>query len=86
MDSLCLSAFVESVQKGILPPIDVYDTATWMAVTALSEQSIALGGAPVPFPDFTHGAWVCREPGPVSRYSLDDVHTALFGSGTEEEP
>lgn len=40
------------------PPIDVYDTAVWMAVTYLSEQSIAMGGAPVPMPDFTCGAWI----------------------------
>ena len=27
------------------------------AVTALSEESIAKGGMPVAFPDFTNGAW-----------------------------
>ncbi len=39
-------------------PIDVYDAATWMAITALAEQSIALGGQPVYFPDFTRGKWM----------------------------
>ena len=34
-------------------PVDVYDAASWMAVTALSEASIAKGGVPVEFPDFT---------------------------------
>ncbi len=40
------------------PPIDVYDAAAWMAVTCLSEESVALGGAPVCFPDFTGGKWI----------------------------
>ena len=38
-------------------PVDVYDAASWMAVTALSEMSIAKGGAVVDFPDFTKGKW-----------------------------
>ena len=38
--------------------MDVYDCAAWMAVTCLSEQSIALGGIPVAFPDFTNGKWI----------------------------
>ncbi|NLG24557.1 MAG: Gfo/Idh/MocA family oxidoreductase, partial [Clostridiales bacterium] len=55
MDYLVMRAFIESVQAGALPPIDVYDAAAWMAITALSEQSIAMGGAPVAIPDFTGG-------------------------------
>ena len=43
-------------------PIDVYDAAAWMAVTALSEQSIATGGMPQLIPDFTDGKWITREP------------------------
>lgn len=58
MDYLVLRAFVESVQKDECPPIDTYDTASWMAITALTEQSIAMGGAPVPVPDFTEGRWL----------------------------
>lgn len=38
-------------------PVDVYDAASWMAVTALSEISIAKGGAVVEIPDFTGGKW-----------------------------
>lgn len=71
MDYLCLCAWIESLQRGVEPPIDVYDTATWMAITVLSEQSVAMGGAPVAFPDFTGGKWIHRQPGPVSRYALD---------------
>ena len=43
-------------------PIDVYDCAAWMAVTFLSEQSIAAGGAPCIIPDFTNGKYLIREP------------------------
>lgn len=59
-DYLTLRAFVESIQKQTEPPIDVYDMATWKAVTPLSEQSIAHGGHPVDFPDFTRGMWLRR--------------------------
>ncbi len=58
MDFLVLRAFIESVQNKSQPPIDVYDTASWMAITALSEQSIALGSQPVSIPDFTGGGWL----------------------------
>lgn len=46
--------------SGNPPAIDVYDVAAWMATTALSEQSIALGSAPVYYPDFTNGKWMTR--------------------------
>jgi len=57
IDWLVLRAFVESVRNKTTPPIDVYDAAAWMSITALSEQSIALGSAPVAIPDFTGGRW-----------------------------
>ena len=41
-------------------PIDVYDMAAWMAITPLSEQSIAHGGMPQAIPDFTRGQWIHR--------------------------
>ncbi len=78
MDYLVLRAFVESVQKGQETPIDVYDTASWMAITCLSEQSIAMGSAPVAIPDFTDGRWIGRTPAPKSVYSLDGVYDELF--------
>lgn len=58
IDWLVLTDFADSLLAGKPMPIDVYDMATWMAITALSEQSIAQGGAPVAFPDFTNGNWV----------------------------
>lgn len=71
MDYLTKHAFLYSIRNGIQPPIDVYDTATWMAVTVLSEMSIALGGQTLAFPDFTGGKWIKREPSPQNPYSLD---------------
>jgi predicted dehydrogenase len=79
MDYLVLRAFVESVKANIPTPIDVYDTAAWMAITALSEQSVALGSQPVGIPDFTNGKWIARTPGPVHKYSLEVVDESLFG-------
>ena len=62
MDFFVMQAFVESAKKGIAPPIDAYDAAAWSAVTPLSERSIAEGGEPQYFPDFTRGRWIRREP------------------------
>jgi len=70
MDWLIYSAFLESYERGIEPPIDTYDTAAWMAITPLSEESAAKGSAPVAIPDFTHGAWTNRGQGPEWEYSI----------------
>ena len=32
-----------------------------MSISALTEESIALGGQPVAIPDFTNGMWMSRE-------------------------
>lgn len=58
MDWLEFRTFFDCLLKDEPMPVDVYDAATWMAVTALSEQSIAQGSAPVAFPDFTRGKWI----------------------------
>lgn len=78
MDFLVLRAFVESVKNGTPTPIDVYDTATWMAITCLSEDSIAMGSMPVAFPDFTSGRWINREDEAPSKYALSKVCKDLF--------
>jgi hypothetical protein len=57
-----LRDFVTSVERDERPPIDVYDAATWMAITPLSERSVASGNDPVPVPDFTNGAWMTEDP------------------------
>ena len=58
MDWLVQRAFVESAMAKTNPPIDVYDAAAWMCITTLSEESIAMGGKPMPIPDFTNGKWI----------------------------
>jgi predicted dehydrogenase len=73
MDYLVLSAFFDSVRRQVPPPIDVYDAASWMSITALSEQSVAMGGHPVPVPDFTNGRWIDREPSPEGPYCLEKI-------------
>ena len=73
MDSLSLKAFFDAVRKKQQTPIDVYDIAAWMSVTALSEQSVAMGSMPVAFPDFTNGKWVNRYDRVDSVWSLDEV-------------
>ncbi len=70
MDYLVISAFIECALENREPPIDVYDTATYMAITALTEKSIVLGGAPVAMPDFTNGRWYRRNKENESKYDL----------------
>ena len=61
MDYIMFKNFFRAILNGDEMPVDVYDAATWMCVTALSEQSIAQGGAPQPVPDFTRGKWLTRK-------------------------
>lgn len=72
IDWLVLDAFFQSLKEGTAMPIDVYDAASWMAVTALSEQSILQGGAPVAIPDFTLGKWLSEDKQNKGKYTLDD--------------
>jgi len=62
MDFFVLHAFIEAIKRKEPMPLDVYDCASWMAVTTLSESSIAQGSKPMEFPDFTRGAWMKRKP------------------------
>lgn len=62
MDYFECRAFIDAILNGTEMPIDVYDMATWMSITPLSEQSIAHGGMPQAIPDFTRGKWILREP------------------------
>ena len=62
MDFFVLNAFVESAKRNIAPPLDAYDAAAWSAITPLSEHSIAQGGEPQEFPDFTKSQWIKRKP------------------------
>ena len=61
MDYLEFVEFFKALRGERDIPIDVYDAASWMAITVLSERSIAQGGAPQAIPDFTNGKWITRE-------------------------
>ena len=78
MDYLVFSAFFEAVREQKQTPIDVYDTAAWMAITPLSEASVACGGAPQAIPDFTNGAWIHRKPSPRGKFNVDIVCDEAF--------
>jgi len=73
MDALVMGAFFEAVRNRTAPPIDVYDCAAWMSITCLSEQSIAMGGMPVAFPDFTDGKWIYEGRRSSGKWDLDEV-------------
>lgn len=68
MDFFVLHAFIEALKRNAPMPLDVYDGAAMMAITCLSEQSIAQGSEPVQIPDFTRGKWMKRKP----VFALDD--------------
>ena len=84
MDFLVLSAFVEAVAMDAQPPIDVYDTAAWMSITCLSEQSVAMGSCPVAIPDFTNGMWIDRAPYRRGKYCLEEVCSDFFEQSESE--
>ena len=58
MDWLEFKVFFDCIENDEPMPVDVYDAASWMVITALSEDSVARGGAVVSIPDFTNGKWV----------------------------
>ena len=57
-----MSTSMSLSRAGVAPDFDVYDAATWSAVTALSEKSVADRSRPVDFPDFTRGKWKTNPP------------------------
>ena len=61
MDYYMLQNFFTAIRNNEEMPIDVYDAAAWYSITALSERSIAMGGAVQYIPDFTRGKWNKRE-------------------------
>ena len=60
MDGIEFRRFIDCVRSGEEMPIDVYDAASWMSISCLTELSIAQGGMPQAIPDFTHGEWLRR--------------------------
>ncbi len=62
MDYFLINDFVECIKANKEFPFDVYDLATWYAVTPLSEISIAANGGSQEMPDFTRGKYKTRKP------------------------
>ncbi len=62
MDFFVINSFIESLKANVAFPLDVYDLATWYAITPLSEASIAQGGQVQHIPDFTKGRWMRNNP------------------------
>lgn len=62
MDFFVMNTFIECIKRNIEFPMDVYDLATWYAITPLSEKSIAENGKVMNIPDFTKGQWKTRKP------------------------
>ena len=62
IDDIEFEVFFDALREGKPLPIDVYDAASWMCITALSEASIAQGGQAQAIPDFTRGMWTRRAP------------------------
>ena len=60
LDWLVMTAFFNAVKDKKPMPVDVYDMATYMAITVLAEESLATGNT-VYFPDFTEGKWMLRQ-------------------------
>jgi len=62
MDYFVDDAFIECIKRNVPFPLDVYDLATWYAITPISEMSVREGGRLQTIPDFTRGKWQNRRP------------------------
>jgi hypothetical protein len=69
VDGLELNLLIEAVRNQQPLPLDVYDSVVMSAIVELSGLSIAKGGVPVEFPDFTRGRWRTTKP----KFALDMV-------------
>ncbi|MBO0915835.1 Gfo/Idh/MocA family protein [Streptomyces laculatispora] len=67
MDYILQWRTVQLMRAGLVPDIDVYDSASWCAPVPLSVKSLAAKGRPVDIPDFTRGSWVNLRTGLDSR-------------------
>ena len=57
MDFLMDLRWAYCLQQGLPLDTDVYDLASWCAVSELSERSARSRSASIDFPDFTRGVW-----------------------------
>ncbi|HHT93323.1 MAG TPA: Gfo/Idh/MocA family oxidoreductase [Clostridiaceae bacterium] len=71
MDAFVFKAFVKAALNNEEMPIDVYDAASWMSISCLSEESIRHMGRPMSIPDFTNGKWITRPPKDVVEININ---------------
>ena len=62
MDFMMRYRIIECLRNGLPLDQNVYEGCFWSAVGPLSGNSIAQGGAPQEFPDFTRGSWKMTKP------------------------
>jgi hypothetical protein len=62
MDFVMLWRVVHCLREGLPLDQDVYDAASWSAISPLSEKSVLNRSLPVDVPDFTRGRYKSREP------------------------
>lgn len=62
MDGMMMYRIVECLQNGLPLDQNLYEGCFWSAVAPLSERSVASGGSPQNFPDFTRGNWKDTNP------------------------
>jgi len=62
MDFLEDYRLIKCLREGVPTDMNVYDAAALSVVTPLSEWSVANGGRPADFPDFTRGRWKTAPP------------------------
>ncbi len=62
MDFLMNWRLMDCLRNGLPVDMDVYDAATWSAISPLSEKSVANRSSSVDVPDFTSGAWKNNQP------------------------
>jgi hypothetical protein len=62
MDFMMRYRIVECLRNGLPLDQNVYEGCFWSAVSPLSEASVAKGGMPQEFPDFTRGNWENTKP------------------------
>ncbi len=68
-DQVMVRQFLNAVRDKQPLPLTIYDSVAMSAIVALSGKSIAKGGRPVKFPDFTRGKWMK----PAQKFALDMV-------------
>lgn len=62
MDGMMRMRIIECLQEGLPLDQNVYEGCFWSAAGTLSEHSVAQGGMPQSFPDFTRGNWKTTRP------------------------